>query len=162
MPPEMQERVIQKQRQMLKEQLNKQKALIANEAKLKNAFTTYFIKEENAVDPHRDSSARKSKKRPDSARRTNSFRDGMGKITTQFLADYKKHIYGGDDLSLVSQVRPVDELRSHERLYPKYPGDDSLCEPSYLDKTFEIEVGGGVNRRTADYFGDCEVRARQL
>ena len=87
---------------MLKEQLNKQKALIANEAKLKNAFTTYFNKEENAIIPQRNTSAHKSGNRPDSARRTNSFRDGMGRITTQFLADYKKHVYGGDDLSLVS------------------------------------------------------------
>ena len=48
----------------------------------------------------------------------------MGKNVSSYLEGYKKYIYGGEDLSLVSQTRPIDELRSHERMYPKYPGDD--------------------------------------
>ena len=58
------------------------------------------------------------------------------------------------DCSLASQPRAIDDLRSHERLYPKIGYDSSLMEPSYMDKSFEMEIGEG--KKGGDYFGDCE------
>ena len=54
------------------------------------------------------------------------------------------------DCSLASQPKAIDDLRSHERLYPKIDGS-SLVEPSYVDKSFEMEIGAGKT-----YFKDCE------